>query len=177
MVLGGMGQVINEEVHAVGGRAFRGLGSDEVSYWFPSEDAAKTALAAIDDRFKNATYNIEVNGEKEPQKGFSLSYGIGKDHAEADANLYLDKQRRLGTGERAERGTLPSSIHRVVSPGGQAVEIPVSRIPEEQVGGTDTTGTPAATEASNTGPEQNPVVLTPEQQKQIEVQDMLVAGR
>ncbi|HEX2697850.1 MAG TPA: diguanylate cyclase, partial [Anaerolineales bacterium] len=126
-VVSRMGDVINEEVARVGSRAFR-TGGDEVTYWFPSEEAANQALRAIDTRFQNATINVEYEGQLVPQKGFSLSYGTGSEEKIADEALYEDKEFRSRLGQRAERGQIPRSIHRDNGEEGLSHGVQVDRI-------------------------------------------------
>ncbi len=130
-VLQAMGEVIRQEVEAAGGRAFRGgPRGDEISYYFPSENVARATLEAIDTRLRDAIIHLEVDGKPVEKKGFTLSYGIGPDETIADAALYTDKGRRLGLGERAERGQIPGSISAAADtagtegPGGQRVYTP-----------------------------------------------------
>jgi diguanylate cyclase (GGDEF)-like protein len=103
-----LGAIITDEVTKAGGRAFRD-GGDEMSYWFPSEDAAQRAMQAIDSRFSQVV--IPLKGE--PHKGFSVSYGIGPNKEIADAAMYRDKVRRTELGQRADRGAAAPSIVRL----------------------------------------------------------------
>jgi diguanylate cyclase (GGDEF)-like protein len=105
-VISGLGKIVKAEVAKEGGRAFR-VGGDEISYWFPDVKAAKHALEAIDAKFQAEAFLI--GGRK--RKGFSISYGIGPDAVSADNALYLDKDRRIELGQRAERGQIPESIN------------------------------------------------------------------
>lgn len=104
-VISELGKIVKAETAKESGRAFR-VGGDEISYWFPDAEAAKRALEAIDTKFQVEAFVI--GGEK--RKGFSISYGIGSDAISADNALYLDKERRVGLGQRAERGQMPASI-------------------------------------------------------------------
>jgi len=105
-VIKGIGGIAKVEVEKVGGRAFR-VGGDEFSYWFPSEEAARTALDAIDKGVREHVFTI---GDTK-RKGFTISYGIGDNLPSADKSLYDDKSRRIELGQRSTvRDQMPPSV-------------------------------------------------------------------
>ena len=109
-ILSELGHIVNFHVQLEGGRAFR-VGGDEISYWFPNKKKAKQALQAIDTTLQITTFTI--GGRK--HRGFSISYGIGRDASSADRELYRDKERRKELGQRANHDQIPSSIEQVVT--------------------------------------------------------------
>jgi diguanylate cyclase with GGDEF domain len=105
-IIKGIGEIAKVEVEKVGGRAFR-VGGDEFSYWFPSDEAARTALDAIDKQVQEHVFTI---GETK-RKGFTVSYGIGDNLPSADKSLYADKSRRVELGQRSTvRDQMPPSV-------------------------------------------------------------------
>lgn len=105
-IIARIGKIAKAEVEKVGGRAFR-QGGDEFTYWFPTEEAARSALDAIDKAVPEEVFTI--GGVK--RKGFTVSYGIGDTRAAVEAELHTDKARRIDLGQRpVVRDQMPGSI-------------------------------------------------------------------
>lgn len=110
--IGGVGRVAADEVARAGGRVFR-TGGDEFTYWFPDQATAESTMRTIDRRVNEMI--LTLGGQR--RTGFSISFGIGDNLEAADKAVYLDKARRIETGQRmTDKRVLPSSVHLVDEP-------------------------------------------------------------
>lgn len=82
------------------------IGSDE----YGAEHRDQGTLESFRDRLKDLaasatiTYIDEATGQKYVQRGIGISFGIGVDHASAEAALQADKAERARRGERDRTG-------------------------------------------------------------------------
>lgn len=118
------------------------ISGDEFMVQGDNEQDLRAAMDLAQEALKNATIVVErPDGTIVEKKGVDITYGIGKDKAEADYKLKQEKVNREAAGLRAGRGQEPTGISR------RAAE-------REQDNGGDTAGAEAPGQATESG--QNP---------------------
>lgn len=77
-------------------------------------------MRRVDERLGKATIEVEKAGEIVTKRGLSVTYGIGQNRRDADAELKREKTDREQRGQRAGRGQEPPGVSR--RPAGPAEE-------------------------------------------------------
>lgn len=89
------------------------ISGDEFMVQGDNEQDLRAAMDLAQDALKNATIVVErPDGTIVEKKGVDITYGIGKDKAEADYKLKQEKVSREAAGLRAGRGQEPGGISR-----------------------------------------------------------------
>lgn len=74
-------------------------------------------IFTVEERVELADGTVYEPGDVLQQEGIGLSYGIDKRFSAADKSLQKHKAQRTAAGERAPKGTQPTTVHRVEKPG------------------------------------------------------------